>query len=93
MDDVNTTVYDTIDSPVQEEYMLTTVDNPYNPFTEWESWFAFDEQNGYHTNGLLARMALTSNELTDEENEMAISHAVDDILELFPGLYRKVSKT
>lgn len=71
------------------DYMLTTVDNPFNPFTEFDSWLAYDEQSGYNTNGLLARLTLDSNELTDRENEMAIDHAVDDILNLFPGLYKK----
>ncbi len=83
---------DTHDPVIQGEYMLTTTDNPYDPFTDYESWNAFDEQNGYNTNGLLARMALTSNELTDEENELAINHAVNDILNLFPGLYRIVHR-
>lgn len=79
-----------LDEPQSEEYMITTVDNPYDPFTEFESWYAFDEQMGYHTNGLLARLALTSDELSDEENDLAIDHAVDDIFELFPGMYKKI---
>lgn len=77
----------------EAEYMLTTVDNPYDPFTQFENWLAFDEQKGYNTNGLLARLALTSNELSDEDNEMIVNHAVDDILELFPGLYKKVTRS
>ena len=44
------------------DYMLTTVDNPFNPFTEFDSWLAYDEQSGYNTNGLLARLTLDSNE-------------------------------
>lgn len=75
-----------------EEVMLTTVDNPYDPFTEFDAWFSYDEQNGYHSCGLLGRLALTSTDLTEEENILAINHAIDDILNLFPGLYKKVSK-
>lgn len=75
-----------------DEFMLTTVDNPYDPFTQFENWLAYDEQNGYNTNGLLARFALTSNELTDKENDLIIDHAVNDILDLFPGLYKKVTR-
>lgn len=73
-----------------DDYMLTTVDNPYDPFTQFDSWLSFDEQNGYFTNGLLARLTIDSNELTDKENELAIEHAVSDILNLFPGMYKKV---
>lgn len=83
----------TIDEPItSDEMMLTTVDNPYDPFTEWDNWFAFDEQSGYHTCGLLARLALTSNSLSDEANEQAINHAINDILNLFPTLYKVVKR-
>jgi hypothetical protein len=75
---------------MDEDYMLTTIDNPYDPFTEFESWLAYDEQNGYFTNGLIARLTLDSNELTEKENELALDHAVEDILNLFPGLYIRV---
>ena len=92
MDTSEQTVTIDHDDTNEAEFMLTTVDNPYDPFTQFENWLAFDEQNGYNTNGLLARLALTSNELSDKENEMIISHAVDDILELFPGLYKKITR-
>lgn len=30
--------------------MITTKDNPYNPDTEWDKWWAFDTgPSGYHT--------------------------------------------
>ena len=96
MGETTTTVIPPVNVSAQsqvDEFMLTTIDNPFNPFTQFDSWFAFDEQTGYHTNGLLARFALTSSELTDEENELVIEHAVDDILDLFPYLYKKVRRS
>ena len=81
VDTDTSTVFDTPAST--EEMMLTTVDNPYDPFDEWDDWFAFDEQQGYHTCSLLGRLALTSNDFTEEENLLAINHAIDDILNLF----------
>ena len=30
-----------------EEVRITTIDNPFNPFTEWDEWFNFDLQKGY----------------------------------------------
>ncbi len=81
------------DSTEQDEYMLTTVDNPYDPFTQFESWYAYDEQTGWHTCGLLARLALTSNELSEEENEREIDRATNEILNLFPGLYKRVTRS
>lgn len=76
-----------------KEYWLTTTDNPYDPFTDNQSWQAYDEQSGYFTNGLLARLAITSPDLSDDENEKAIENAVNDIINLFPGLYKVVYKT
>lgn len=27
-----------------KDYLLTTIDNPFNPFTDWDSWYNFDQQ-------------------------------------------------
>ena len=81
------------DEPHAEEFWLTTTDNPYDPFDEFESWLAFDEQTGYFTNGLLARLCLDSENFSDEENNYLIKEAMQNICDLFPGLYKIVYKT
>lgn len=92
---METEMYDSVvdEESSSPEFMLTTVDNPYDPFTDYESWLAYDEQNNYNTNSLLARMTADSKELSDLENEMILNHAVDDILDLFPGLYKVVFRS
>jgi hypothetical protein len=71
--------------------MLTTVDNPFNPFTHWDEWYAFDEGHGYHSTGLLARIAKVSYDLSDADQELAIDDAIDEIVrENVTGMYRKV---
>ena len=73
--------------------MLTTIDNPFNPFTQWEDWYAFDEGKGYHTCGYLARIAKSSDELSQVDEELAIQLAIDEIIELnVLGIYKKVTK-
>lgn len=89
---MDTMVNTTVSTPTTDDLMLTTVDNPYDPFTEWDSWLAFDEQSGYHTCSLLGRLALTSDDLSEEENVIAINHAIEDILNLFPTLYKTVKQ-
>ena len=72
--------------------MLTTIDNPYNPFTQWDEWYAFDESHGYCTSGYLARIANTSRELSDEDNDVFINDAIDEIIKMnVSGLYIKVT--
>lgn len=71
--------------------MLTTVDNPFNPLTDWDDWYNYDESKGYCTSGYLARIIKTSNELGEEEQDEAIEVAIDEIIELNPdGFYKKV---
>lgn len=73
---------------------LTTVDNPYNPFTQYEAWYRFDEGKGYHSCSYLARIARTSDQLSDVENEQELERAIDDIVKYNPlGIYKKVKDT
>lgn len=76
-----------------ESYMLTTVDNPYNPFTQFDEWFAFDTNMGYHSSSYLSRIAKTSDELSDEDNAIAINDAINQIIYFdVLGIYQKVSR-
>ncbi len=64
----------------EKEYMLSTIDNPFNPFSKFDEWNQFDLEHNYNSLGLLARIAMTSNELTDKENNEEINRAIDEIL-------------
>lgn len=75
------------------QYMLTTVDNPFSPFTEWDAWYAYDEQHGYHTTAYLARIVRTSNDLSQANQDTAIDNAIDEIVQMnVNGLYKKVAE-
>jgi hypothetical protein len=77
--------------PDRPEYMLTTVDNPFDPWTQWEEWFAWDQSAGYHTPGLLARIARVSDDLSEADEYVAIQTAIDEIVqENVLGVHRKV---
>lgn len=62
--------------------MLSTVDNPNDPRTSWDEWFAFDTSHGYGTCGLVARMCTTSDSLSEELEIEEIENAIDRILNL-----------
>lgn len=73
---------------------LTTIDNPYNPFTHFSEWFMYDTEKGHNSCGYLSRIAKTSDELTDQENDEEIERAIDEIIKHDPfGLYQKVKKS
>jgi hypothetical protein len=75
------------------ESMLTTTDNPYDPFDNFDEWYAFDQRKGYHTPGFLARIAVVSDELSEEDQSLAIERAIDEIVEEnVLGLYKKVTR-
>lgn len=63
------------------EYMLTTVDNPFNPFHQFKEWLAWDMRAGYNTLGYLARIANTSHDLSDADYSQAVDNAIDEIIE------------
>lgn len=74
------------------ESMLTTIDNPYNPFVDWDRWYAFDEAHQYHTTSFLARLVNGSDELSEADQSAAIEDAIDEVVkENVLGLYVKVS--
>lgn len=76
-----------------KKVMLTTVDNPYDPFDEFREWYDFDTQAGYHSCSLLARIALNSNQLSEADQDLAVEMAVDEIVEEnVTGVFRKVEK-
>ena len=76
-----------------ESHMLTTTDNPFNPFTEWDDWYNFDASHGYDTPSYLARVLFTSHELSDADQDVAIEWAIDEIVEMnVLGIYKKVSE-
>jgi hypothetical protein len=72
-------------------HMLTTVDNPYDPFTQYKEWSAFDEAAGYDTPQLLARVAITSDELSEADQDLAMEDAIDEIVKYnVSGMHKKV---
>lgn len=76
-----------------EECLLTTFDNPYDPFEQFDQWFLFDVEKGYNSCAYLARVAKTSDSLSDEENDREVERAIDEIIKYDPfGIYKKVKR-
>lgn len=71
--------------------MLTTFDNPHDPFTQFTSWYMFDIDKGYNSCAYLGRIARTSEQLSEEENDQEVERAIDEIIKYdFRNIYKKV---
>lgn len=74
--------------------MLTTIDNPHDPFEKFEEWYIHDTfVLKYNSCAYLARVAHTSDQLSEQENEIEVERAIDEIIKYdFMNVYRKVKK-
>lgn len=76
---------------MEERYALTTIDNPYDPFTQFQQWYLFDVEKGYNTCAYLARICKSSKAYSPAEENEAVSKAIDEILKYdFMNIYIKV---
>ena len=78
---------------MSKQCMLTTIDNPFNPFDDFNSWFLFDMEKGYDSCGRMVRVANLSDDLTEKEEDKEIERAIDEIIKYdFLNIYKKVTK-
>ena len=72
---------------------VTTVDNPFDPFENFDEWLHFDIEKGYYSGSKLARLMTKDEFLTEDEENEEIEKAIDRLIEIDPlDLYRKVVK-
>lgn len=86
-------VHSSNDSNASYQFMLTTVDNPFDPFEDFDNWFHYDCEKGYYSCSILARITNLPHNLSEIEIERETEKAIDefvknDVLDLF----KKVSK-
>jgi hypothetical protein len=83
---------------MENECMLTTIDNPFDYFEQFDSWNQFDIEKGYYTCAYLAKIVNTKtnlydNDLTQQELNELIEQSIDEIIELNPlHIYKKVHR-
>lgn len=78
---------------VQHECKLTTIDNPFNPFDDFDNWFNFDVEKNYYSCSLLARIVKIEDDFTENEKEIEIERAIDEIIKYdVTNMYKKVTR-
>lgn len=81
-----------------KETALTTIDNPYSPFSQFDDWYSYDTEKGYDCCGYLDRMKSLMKEdttyLSPEKEDTILDNIIDIIVNNDPtGMYVKVQKT
>ena len=72
---------------------ITTIDNPFDPFEDFENWYLFDCEKGYYTCSRLARLANIEENMTEEEEDQEIERVTDRLIQLDPlDIYKKLVK-
>lgn len=75
------------------ECALTTYDNPFDPFTQFDSWFAFDTEKGYYTCSRIARLTNLTDDMSEVERNEEIERAIDKLIEIdVLDIYKKVKR-
>lgn len=77
----------------ETEFMLTTFDNPFDPFENFKEWFMFDVSKGYYSCSKLARLVEIADDMTQKEVNAEIERAIDEIIQYdFLCIYKKVQR-
>lgn len=72
---------------------LSTHDNPYDPYEQFDSWFLFDVEKGYDCCSLLDRIAKIADDMNELEINAEIERAIDEIIAHdYTGTYKKITK-
>lgn len=75
-----------------EDLFITTYDNPYDYFTQFDEWLNYDRAMGYYTLEYVARLAAPSPDLSDEESRNELENVFNSIIEWNGPFYKKVYK-
>lgn len=78
---------------ISNQCMLTTIDNPYDPFEQFTLWFMFDVEKGYDSCSVLDRIAHYTDDMTQKEMDIETERAIDEIIKYdFMNVFKKVIK-
>lgn len=70
---------------MDRDLFITTLDNPFDPFTQMDRWMEFDaETKGYYTLQKLAFLSGYSHNLSPAENDFMINEAIREMIR-YPG--------
>jgi hypothetical protein len=72
------------------DWLITTFDNPWSPWTHPREWDAYDNTMGYKTLQTIARISSTNVLLSDELNDKLIEQTEIEMIKANPFLYTRI---
>ena len=76
---------------MSRDCMLTTIDNPFDPFEQFRNWYMFDVEKGYNSCGKIDRIANYTDFMSEEEKDIETERVIDEIIKHdFLNIYKKV---
>ena len=66
----------------RNEIMLTTTDNPINPFVNFDAWYAEDMRLGHDTCGLIARLYVDTRDMSSADQAIEYARVVREIFSM-----------
>lgn len=63
---------------------LTTSDNPYDPFEQFDDWYQYDTSHGYNTCALIARLLPNDRHFDIEKENDAINDIICRFIQIDP---------
>jgi len=74
---------------LEPKFLITTIDNPFNPFTESDEWRNWDKTYGYNTYERLVELGHFDSDMTEDEEADEYERAMIRLLRIHP-MYIKV---
>ena len=73
-----------------KDVFITTHDNPYDYFKQFDQWLDYDRQKGYFTLEYVGRLAKLAPDLSEEEERIEMENTFDKMIEWTGSFYKKV---
>ena len=73
-----------------KDVFITTYDNPYDYFKQFDQWLNYDRLKGYFTLEYVGRLARLAPDLSEEEERIEMENTFDKIIEWNGDFYKKV---
>lgn len=84
-----------MEDKVITENFITTKDNPFDPFTQFKSWYSYDHDLGYNTCELIDRiyssLVVDDTNFDDETKESFLNESMKRIIEFQPEIYHMIT--